>query len=934
MPTAADPFDTRALRSGVLSAWASSPTRLREDAHAEGDLVEAGYRDRVFTELAQNAADAAARAGVAGRIRVRVDDGVLSVANTGRPLDAPGLRALVALRASDKDAGTDPAGVGRFGVGFTSVLALGDHVEVRSTSGSVLLSRERTRREIETAGLTAPDVGVPALRLAWPIDAAPADGFDTEIRVTLGARVDVQELAAAIAREAVDVLLELPALESIALPGDAGPLTRTSRRVGELTEITIGEGTWWQHESAHARWLVPVQDGVVRPVGEVDNPDGQWRDGQWGDVLRAPTRSDEQLSLPALVIADVAMQPDRRRVLPGARLEHVADGYADFVAALPVSQRAKMVPVPAFARGEVDGVLREAVVRVLRDGPWAPTVDGRVVAGARARVVTGLTDELAHLLRETIDDLVDPAVSGTRYAPAWAAVDAHRLGLARIAELLAGAEREPRWWHALYDALTPFVADPVAAEELAAIPVPLADGRTVTGPRTTVTGTDDLDVRGVTWARTVHPDAVHPLLSRLGAQPVTAADLLAEPALRDLVEDCAAGELDDDTADGLTGAVLALAAHAAPADVPSWLGELPLPDVDGELVPADELLLPESPLAAVLADDAPFTTVDADLAATAGAAALTALGVGWSFTTVRADDPTGPDHGLDDEDTWWGQLADEPSSLVAARDLELVDPARWADALALLAHDPATAPLLADRDGYTAWWLRTHAVLDGATLGVLRHPDDSTFDGLLDAAAHPDADVFAAALAPRVVDSPALASLLLERLADAARTPSPEVVARTHTRVAEAVAEGRLDAADLAVPARVRTAAGSAADPDDVMVLDRACYAHVVPLERVAPGAPTTAPELAEVLDLPLASDVVTARVLGAGTATTLGSLPGAVAAFTAAALPIPPGRVDVHERLTVRLTGELSGDVDVPWWVDDDGLVHCTAHWPVPYVS
>ncbi|NKT07498.1 hypothetical protein GS470_00930 [Rhodococcus hoagii] len=62
-----DPFGTDALRDGTILAWRNSPTRLREDAAAEADLVRAGYRDRLLTELAQNAADAAARAGVPGR---------------------------------------------------------------------------------------------------------------------------------------------------------------------------------------------------------------------------------------------------------------------------------------------------------------------------------------------------------------------------------------------------------------------------------------------------------------------------------------------------------------------------------------------------------------------------------------------------------------------------------------------------------------------------------------------------------------------------------------------------------------------------------------------------------------------------------------------------------------------------------------------------
>ena len=97
-----DPFATAALRGRVLDAWAASPARFREDANAEEDYALGGYRDRVVVELAQNAADAAARAGVPGRLRLTLRDGTLVAANTGAPLDAAGVEALSTLRASSK----------------------------------------------------------------------------------------------------------------------------------------------------------------------------------------------------------------------------------------------------------------------------------------------------------------------------------------------------------------------------------------------------------------------------------------------------------------------------------------------------------------------------------------------------------------------------------------------------------------------------------------------------------------------------------------------------------------------------------------------------------------------------------------------------------------------------------------------------------------
>src|SRR4051812_25466277 len=118
----ADPFGTAGIRRRVLAAWSADPARFREDANAEEDLVRGGYRDRLVVELAQNAADAAVRAGVPGRLRLELAGGTLRAANTGAPLDAAGVQGLATLRASAK---RDEAGsVGRVGVGFAAVLAV------------------------------------------------------------------------------------------------------------------------------------------------------------------------------------------------------------------------------------------------------------------------------------------------------------------------------------------------------------------------------------------------------------------------------------------------------------------------------------------------------------------------------------------------------------------------------------------------------------------------------------------------------------------------------------------------------------------------------------------------------------------------------------------------------------------------------------------
>ncbi|MFI6870384.1 sacsin N-terminal ATP-binding-like domain-containing protein [Nocardia sp. NPDC050406] len=1018
----ADPFGTGALREGVLAAWRGSPTRLREDAATEADLVRAGYRDRVLTELAQNAADAAAKAGVAGRIAVWLDGDVLHVANTGVGLDVSGVHALTALRASAKVADTS---VGRFGVGFTAVLSISEEIEFRSTAGSVRFSRASTREALRDSGIAIPETEgefvPPALRLAWPIAEGPTEGFDSEIVLRLRHGIDAVELLAGMRAEATDLLLELPALRSIRVADDeivsavidltseegvspdlsgfpdtwggdgsfaetgdgAGSRRTTGAKSGGtrssaagryedsgsagdsgngLQEVRIAGAhgevrRWWQYRTARARWLLPLREG--RPVAA--DP----------DVLRAPTRSDEELSLPALLIADIPMQPDRRRLLPGVRIADLASGYADFARALPPRHRLLLVPTPGFARSEADSRLREALVAELRDQSWLPVLHAdeagfgvpahldadepftdtaldddalpdadaditaaTVVTGpnaatverpARASVFLGVSDELARLLAEIVGPLVIPDLSGRATADALGVLDVHRLGLARIAELSASLERPAQWWYSLYDALEPFVTDPLAVEELGALAVPLADGRMVTGPRTVVLD-DHLETAvPVHWARLVHPEAAHALLGRLGARPAGAEELLNDPALRD--------QLDHDPGDPDTvEAVLSLAAHVhpgrdardtvPPGTLPTWLGLLELPDSTGEPVPADELLLPDAPLAGVLVDDSPFSTVDPELVDRYGPAALRAVGVGWSFTVVAESDPTGPDHHLDDEDLWWEGLAEDPPELLAVRDLDLVDEARWPEALRLLLSDPATRPLLADRDGYTAWWLRRHARIDGTPLGLFRHAADPVFDGLLPqlpASIDADRDALRAVLADPDTITHDLAAELLAALADPARNPTPEAISQTHRRLAEATAAGRLDLDDLVLPDRVRALSGAVIDAADALVLDQPWYGLALPPNRLVVGDIDSAADLAALLDLPLASRAVTAEVLGAGRRTTWSAEPLGVLWRLRSGTAAPTGDLVIHEELRVRLSGAYDATVAVPWWRDGD---------------
>jgi hypothetical protein len=209
-------------------------------------------------------------------------------------------------------------------------------------------------------------------------------------------------------------------------------------------------------------------------------------------------------------------------------------------------------------------------------------------------------------------------------------------------------------------------------------------------------------------------------------------------------------------------AVLALVEEAAvrPGEQ-SWLEELALPDDTGEWASAGELLLPGGRLRDVLDPEA-LATVDAAWVDRWGQSVLAAVGVLDSFSLVdQADivvDPAGPDWSeidLAGQEDWLAEVLDSVGSsdgavapiaarLLAIRDLELVSPDRWAQALLLIADDrrlraAVVEPMrvtLADGtwaqvEPYTAWWIRTHPVFGGRRPGELRSAGTSGMLGEL-----------------------------------------------------------------------------------------------------------------------------------------------------------------------------------------------------------
>jgi hypothetical protein len=462
--------------------------------------------------------------------------------------------------------------------------------------------------------------------------------------------------------------------------------------------------------------------------------------------------------------------------------------------------------------------------------------------------------------------------------------------------------------------------------------------------------------------------AVRALLLALGARALEGPALLADAALRDAVErsedDAAAGA---DT-DALAALVLALVAGGA--DPGDDMGALALRAADGGHRRADELVLPDGALRDLVDPDGPLGVLDPAVASAHPRAALVAIGVLDGFAVLRDDDPVGPDHDLDDEETWWAEeidpAADRPGGpdraegagpLVAVRDLDLVAPDRWDAAWPVLAADREVREALGgarpvgvpgDDKGprpYTAWWLGRHGRLAGRPPTAWRLPGATAVDGLYD----PVPDDVAARLDPAFLAAVGVrtrarvagaddAADLLARLADPARPVTPARAAAAHAALADAVAAGRVSVADVEPPARVRTADGLVHDAETgssgraargvpPAVLDRAQLAGVLPLAAlVLPGTGDPA-LLADLLDLAPASERVRVTVREGGRAVPWEQMPAAVAWAAALGRPLPEGALVLHDRLRVLVVDDERGGAPVEYtpaaWVDGDGVVH-----------
>lgn len=662
-----------------------------------------------------------------------------------------------------------------------------------------------------------------------------------------------------------------------------------------------------------------------------------------GAALHAPTPTDVRLTFPALLIASFPVDPGRRGVLPGPTSDRVAAeagrAYAAFLGELGAEREVLDLVPTGLPAGDVDAAIRASADAALRDTPLlrlsthvqgrAEATDADGVPGAPLRIAPRGAAFLAGPLGED-PALASALAAGTsaglvtvpvRYQALARSLGAEPVDLADVVETLPP---EPGVIRAALDAIAPHAGEPTVLEAVAGAPLPLADGRVTRGARGTVL-LDAPHLAGIARAlgvRVVHPDVAHPLLERAGAASTTPQGLLADPAVRstalaaaeDVLDDADAehlgavlsapstagtsssdtvsdpggwepSALDDPTSAEVVMAVLELvrlAAESGSADLPFWLGELPVV-ADGDVVPLREAALPGT----WAAEHVDLALVRDDVVERWGSAALAAAGaradlVVYRVADVVTADGDDADYGPDDPAGWlsdWDEylehLADElgpgawigdveaVSDLDALREPTDAGPGPLAGALGRVSADPGLRRALLtpvrspDAPGrqtvsYTAWFLRRRV---GAPFAL---GDTPLLPPAPPATAGLDDDVLAALGGfHNLADLPGHDwPAVLERLPEAQGTERPHLSADVARAVwAGLAALARVDGARAITPARLPALGPSGVTVERVDDLAVAASARWAQLGPVVPAPADVAEALAELLDLPFEGD-------------------------------------------------------------------------------
>ena len=374
----------------TLDAYRAQPHLVDEHANHEHDTAHGGYAHRQLFELVQNSADALSHAGAGQSILIRLTERFLYCADDGKPIDTPGVKGLMFAHMSSKRGTSE---IGRFGLGFKSVLGVSDAPEFFSRSGSFRFDGKRAAERIRQK---VPAERCPALRLPVPIDPGNEAKCDAELRELMGWAANIvrlplkagahDDLAAQMREFPPEFLLFVPHVRYLTLEAGKDCRVFGLHQGDDELRLDAGEGASRWRSFTHTHQL---SDDARADSRSLDNS---------GDVRMAWAAPLDRLNEPgyfwaffptntASLLAGILNAPwktneDRLNLLPGPYNDELIDAAAELVAkalpklSLPTDPAKHLDALPCQEEaeyGEHSRRLREKLLAVLRE--WRVVTD-------------------------------------------------------------------------------------------------------------------------------------------------------------------------------------------------------------------------------------------------------------------------------------------------------------------------------------------------------------------------------------------------------------------------------------------------------------------------------------------------------------------------------------------------------------------------------
>ena len=331
----------------TLKAYEVQPHLVIEHANHEHDTAHGGYAHRQLFELVQNSADALTFAPNGGSVVIRLTGTHLYCADNGRPIDEDGIKALMFAHMSPKRGTSE---IGRFGLGFKSVLGVTDAPEFFCRSGSFRFDREYAANRI---GRVPSNAGhCPVLRLPEPIDPREAMEQDEDLYELASWATNIVRLPLmdgvrdGLARQICDFppefLLFVEHVRYLTLEDEEAEHSRDFilENHGDEFHLDTGEKTtrWIRCKRTHR--LSPKAQADRRALDDIGEVPVWWA-APLDDVNEPghfwaffPTRTASLLA--GIVNAPWKTNEDRQNLLPGPYNDEVIDAAAEMIAeALP-----------------------------------------------------------------------------------------------------------------------------------------------------------------------------------------------------------------------------------------------------------------------------------------------------------------------------------------------------------------------------------------------------------------------------------------------------------------------------------------------------------------------------------------------------------------------------------------------------------------------